>query len=217
MTIDIWSDIMCPFCYIGKRRLEQALKLFPHKDKIDVKWHSFQLDPGMKSQPGTDLYSYLANRKGQTRDWAIKVHQQLVETAATEGLSYNFDTAVIANSFDAHRLIQMAKVSGLDDAAEERLFHAYFTEGKDISDLKTLLHLGTEIGLDKDAVWKVLESDAYAKEVQLDLVKAESYGITGVPFFILDNKYGISGAQPVKIFLYGLQQAWNEYEQQNNQ
>ncbi len=212
MTIDIWSDIMCPFCYIGKRKLETALQQFPHKDKINIVWHSFQLDPTIESLPGTDLYSYLAERKGQTRDWSVKVHQQLVETAKQEGLTYNFDKAVIANSFNAHRLIQLAKTKGLGDAAEERLFKAYFTEGENVSDTNTLIELGSDIGLDEAAIKHMLESEAFAQEVTDDIEKAKSYGISGVPFFVLNNKYGISGAQPAEIFLNSLQQAWDEDE-----
>lgn len=130
MKVDIWSDIMCTFCYIGKRKLEGALKNFDHADEVEIVWHSFQLDPTMTAQPGKDVYTYLAERKGQSRDWSVQMHRQVVNMAADAGLEYNFDHAVIANSLDAHRLIQLAKTHGLGDVAEERLFRAYFTKAK---------------------------------------------------------------------------------------
>ncbi|MCW3121917.1 MAG: disulfide bond formation protein DsbA [Flavipsychrobacter sp.] len=212
MTIDIWSDIMCPFCYIGKRKLENALEQFPQKDKINIVWHSFQLNPGVDYPPGTDIYNYLAERKGQTRAWAEKMYAQVTESARQEGLTYNFDKAVIANSFDAHRLIQMAKTKGLGDAAKERLLKAYFTDGLNISNRNTLIELGAEIGLDATEVGQMLDSNFFAAQVEEDIERAQAYGINGVPFFVLNNKYGISGAQPSEVFLSGLQQAWGEYQ-----
>jgi len=211
MKIDIWSDIMCPFCYIGKRRLEAALEGFEHKDKVELVWHSFQLDPTIQSQQGKNLYQYLAERKGMPLERSKQMHDQLTQTAKEAGLTYNFDKAVIANSFDAHRLIQLAKKHGLGDAAEERLFKAYFTEGKDMSDHATLLQLGTEIGLDDAEIKQMLESNAYADAVHSDIATAEQLRINGVPFFVLDNKYGVSGAQPVELFSNALQQAWAEH------
>jgi predicted DsbA family dithiol-disulfide isomerase len=130
MKVDIWSDIMCPFCYICKRKFEGALQQFSNKEDIEVVWHSFQLDPTIEKQSDKDLYDYLAEREGQTREWAKQVNQQVTQSAKQVGLTYNLDNAVVANSFDAHRLIQLAKQKGLGDAAEERLFKAYFTEGK---------------------------------------------------------------------------------------
>ena len=212
MKIDIWSDIMCPFCYIGKRRLEGALQDFEHKEDVVINWHSFQLDPIMKSHPGVSIHDYLAERKGQTREWSLKMHQQMTENAKQEGLIYNFDIAVIANSFDAHRLIQMAKTHDLGDAAEERLFKAYFTDGKNMSDHATLIDLGSEIGLDKNEVASMLQGNDFANEVHEDIAQAQRYGINGVPFFVLDNKYGISGAQPKEVFQQAFQQAWTEQE-----
>ena len=215
MKIDIWSDIMCPFCYIGKRRLESALDQSGHKNDVEIVWHSFQLDPSMTSQPGKDLYSYLAERKGQSLEWSVKVHSQLTQTAKEVGLTYNFDKAVIANSFDAHRLIQLAKTHGLGDAAEERLFKAYFTDGKDISSHNTLLQIGIDLGLSVIEVGEMLNSDAFSDKVQEDIAMAQTLGISGVPFFVINNRYGISGAQPKEVFTDGLQQAWHEYEKEN--
>ena len=212
MKIDVWSDIMCPFCYIGKRKLEGALLQFEHKDDVQVVWHSFQLDPTITFQPGKDLYTYLAERKGASREWSVMVHNQMTETAKKEGLTYNFDKAVIANSFDAHRLIQLAKTHDLGDAMEERLFKAYFTEGKNVSDHNTLMQLGMETGMRAVEIGEMLNSDAFAAEVHDDIMQAERVGIRGVPFFLLDEQLGISGAQPMEVFADGLQQAWAIHE-----
>jgi predicted DsbA family dithiol-disulfide isomerase len=212
MKIDIWSDIMCPFCYIGKRKLESALQEFEHKDDVEIIWHSFQLDPAMKYKPGVSMHDYLAERKGQTREWSVKVHQQMTENAKREGLTYNFDKAVIANSFDAHRLIHLAKTHGLGDAAEEQLFKAYFTDGRNMSDHATLVSIGKEIGLDETETATMLAGDAFAGAVQQDIAQAQVYGINGVPFFVLDDKYGISGAQPKETFAQALRQAWSEQQ-----
>jgi predicted DsbA family dithiol-disulfide isomerase len=206
---------MCPFCYIGKRKLEKALEQFPHKDSVNIVWHSFQLDPTMEVNPGTDIYSYLSERKGISKERAIQMHKQLTETARLEGLTYNFDQSILANSFDAHRLIQMAKTKELGDAAEERIFKAYFTEGKNISDPETLVQLGTEIGLESGAIKDILNSDAFESDVTNDIEQAQAYGINGVPFFVLNNKYGISGAQPSEVFLNGLTQAWSEHAEEH--
>ena len=217
MKIDIWSDIRCPFCYIGKRRLEAALSSFPQKDKVEITWHSFELDPAMKTDTGTDVYTYLAERKGQSRDWSVQMHEHVTQTAKDAGLDYRFDKAIMANSFNAHRLIQLAKTQGLGDAAEEALFRAYFTEGKNIDDKDTLVAIGTGIGLEESKIKEMLSSDAYTKEVRADEAIAHEIGINGVPFFVLNNKYGVSGAQPSEVFLSALQQAWADYEQSNLQ
>jgi len=212
MRVDIWSDVMCPFCYIGKRKLESALEQFEHKDKVEINWHSFQLDPEMQYEPGKDIHTYLAERKGQTKEWSLKMHDQMTQRAKEDGLTYNFDKAVIANSFDAHRLVQLAKTHRMGDAAEEKLFKAYFTDGKNISDHNTLMQIGIELGLKVVEVGEMLNSDDYATEVKDDITTAQQLGINGVPFFVLNGKYGISGAQPANVFLGGLEQAWKEHE-----
>ena len=215
MKVDIWSDIRCPFCYIGKRKFETALAKFPQKDKVEVEWHSFELEPGLKTDTGVNLHDYLAQRKNISRESSVKLHKQVTETAKQVGLNYNFDKAVIANSFDAHRLIQLAKLNGLGDAAEERLFKAYFTEGKDISDHLTLIILGDEIGLNGKAVKQMLDSDEFADEVRYDERQAQELGINGVPFFVMNDRYGVSGAQQPEVFLQTLEKAWQEYEKEN--
>lgn len=215
MKVDIWSDTRCPFCYIGKRKFETALEQFPHKDKVEVEWHSFELDPGIKTEPGMNSYDYLAKHKGINRESSVRLHQHVTDMAKEVGLDYRFDTTVVANSFDAHRLIQLAKLNGLGDAIEERLFKAYFMEGKDISDHLTLIILGDEIGLDGRLVKKMLDSDDMADEVRYDQRQAHELGINGVPFFVMNDHYGISGAQQPEVFSQTLEKAWGEYEKQN--
>jgi predicted DsbA family dithiol-disulfide isomerase len=217
MKVDIWSDTRCPFCYIGKRKFEKALAQFPQKDKVEVEWHSYELDPRMKTQTGVNVHDYLARRKNISRESSVNLHRQVTETAREVGLEYNFDTTVIANSFDAHRLIQLAKLNGLGDAAEERLFKAYFTEGKDISDHLTLIILGDEIGLDGKIVKQMLDSDVMADEVRYDEKHARELGINGVPFFLINDRYAVSGAQPPELFLQTLEKAWQEYEKENRE
>lgn len=212
MKVDIWSDIRCPFCYIGKRRFEEALSRFEHKDQIEVIWHSFELDPSMKTQPDKNPLEYLAEIKGQTLQWSEQMHDQLTGTAAKAGLTFNFEKCVVANSFDAHRLIQFAKTKGLGDKAKERLLKAYFTDGANIDDRSTLLQLGIEIGLVKAEVDHVLQTDAFTENVRSDEATAQRLGIRGVPFFVLDQQYGVSGAQMPETFLDALEQAWKEKE-----
>jgi predicted DsbA family dithiol-disulfide isomerase len=213
MKVEIWSDIMCPFCYIGKRRFEKALAQFPYKDAVEVEWKSFQLDPGIQSEPGKNINQYLAERKGWSLEQARQLNGQVTETAASVGLHYDFDKAVVANSFDAHRFAHLASGHGLGNAAEEALFKAYFTEGRDISDHNVLVQLGLEIGLEAAEVKQALESDAYAASVREDIYEAESLGARGVPFFVLDRKYAVSGAQPEDTFSRALEQAYTEREQ----
>ncbi len=157
MKVEIWSDVMCPFCYIGKRRFENALEQFPDKGQIEVVWKSFQLNPAMKTEPGKNINEYLAETKGWTLSYARQMNDYVTNMAKEVGLHYDFDKAIVANSFDAHRLIQLAKDNGKGDAMEEKLFKAYFTEGKNMADHETLIQLGTEIGLDPATIKKVFE------------------------------------------------------------
>lgn len=214
MRVDIWSDVMCPFCYIGKRRFEGALAQFENRDDIEIVWHSFQLDPNAAPQPGKDAYSYLAERKGQTLEWSKQAHAQVAEMAAGVGLQYNFDKAVVANSYDAHRITQLAKKYGKGDAMEEQLFKGYFTEGKDIANHDVLIEMAAAIGIDKQETEAVLKSNTYADVVKADIERADEIGINGVPFFVINNKYGISGAQATETFTQALNKAWKEYEKE---
>ncbi len=212
MKIEIWSDVVCPFCYMGKRKLEIALGQFPHRDEVEILWHSFQLDPGAKRMEGKDIHDYLAAKCGRSREWAIEVNADVAARAGQVGLEYNFDKAIPVNTFDAQRLIHLAAGHGLQAKAEERLFAAYFTEGRDIGEIPALTEIADEIGLDTEEVRSMLESTDYADLVKGDIEEAESLGINSVPFFVFDRKYAISGAQPSHLFLETLEKVWNEGE-----
>lgn len=207
MQVEIWSDIMCPFCYIGKRKFEAALEKFSSRDEVEILWRSYQLDPNIQADPGKDVYSYLAEAKGQSLEWSLKMHENVVNMANSVGLTYNFDKAVIANSFDAHRLIQLAKKHKLGDAMEERLFRAYFTEGKNFADHNTLVQLGEDVGLNSVEILQMLATDEYTKEVHSDIELGMRFGLRGVPFFVFNRKIGVSGAQDPEVFLQALEEA----------
>ena len=205
MTVEIWSDVMCPFCYIGKRRFEQALEAFPRKDRVDVVWKSFQLDPDIKAEAakGRSVSQYLADRKGWSLEEARAANDRVTRMAEGVGLRYDLGKAVVANSFDAHRLVQLGKSHGKGDAVEENLFRAYFTEGKDIADHGTLAELGAGAGLDAAEVRAMLADGSYRREVERDLLEARQIGVTGVPFFVFGRKYAISGAHESEILPAG--------------
>ncbi len=214
MKVEIWSDIMCPFCYIGKRNYESALAQTGFADEIQTEWHSFQLDPSLPetAMPAGNIYQYLAERKGMDIATARRMHDELTLRAAESGLTYNFDRSVIANSFKAHTLIQFAKTKGLDDATEEALFKAYFTDGKDVSDTATLVALAVEAGLDANEAAAALEDDTYRYAVSQDLAEARQIGISGVPFFVLNRRYAVSGAQPADSFAAALEKSYREWK-----
>lgn len=212
MKVEIWSDIVCPFCYIGKRRFEAALDSFPHKNSIEVIWRSYQLYPSLEYQPGTDVYSYIAGIKGQSIEWSVKAHNDLTQTAKGLGLDYRFDKAKVANTFDAHRIIQLARKHGRAEEIEERFFKAYFTEGELMSDHATLIRLATEAGLDKDEVARVLAGNDYADDVRKDTEEAERLGGRGVPFFVINRKHTVYGAQETAAFFQALSRAHKEWE-----
>lgn len=210
MTIEIWSDVVCPFCYIGKREFENALARFPHANDVTVEWKSFELDPNAPKRSEHDMYGMLVAKYGGTRaDAEARVHG-VVERAKTVGLDYHMDKAIIGSSFDAHRLIQLAKTKGKGAEAEERLFKAYFTEGAHLADHTTLAQLATEIGLDAKEVQEMLASTHFTEVVRADEREAQQLGVRGVPFFVIDRKYGVSGAQASDHFLGALDQAWKE-------
>ncbi|RRB07642.1 DsbA family oxidoreductase [Larkinella rosea] len=217
MRVDIWSDIMCPFCYIGKRNFEKALAEFPAKDSVEVVWHSFQLNPDLTYQPNKSFYDYVAELKGQTREWSIQVHKTLVQTAKYAGLDYRLDQAKVTNSLDAHRLIQLAKKYNLTNDLEERFFRAYFTEGALLSDHQTLLTLSTETGLQPDVVKQVLQSDLYKDKVRQDAQRVRQMGATGVPFFVFNQTQAVSGAQQPKVFAQALAAAYEQWVQTKNE
>lgn len=201
MKIEIWSDIMCPFCYIGKRQLESALTEFPN-DEFEIEWKSFQLDPTITPQSGKDVFTFLAERKGISVEESKEMHKGVTERAKSVGLDYNFDKTVISNSLEAHRIIQLAKTKNLGDEMEENFFKAYFTEGRDLNDGPTLIELAVKSGLDQIQVLEVLKDEnLFMDNVKNDISEAQQIGVQGVPFFVFDRKYAVSGAQPVEAFV----------------
>ncbi len=214
MKVEIWSDVMCPFCYIGKRRFEKALEQFHDRDSIEVVWKSFQLNPAMKTEPGKTINQYLSKVKGWSLAQARQANDYVTSMANELGLNYDFDKAVVANSFDAHRLIQLAKANSIGDTMEEQLFKAYFTQGKNIADHDTLIQIAVGIGLDEDAVKKVLNSNDYADAVEKDIYEARQIGLRAVPYFVFNDRYAVSGAQATETFLGALSKAWGEWEKE---
>ncbi|MDQ3732917.1 MAG: DsbA family oxidoreductase, partial [Actinomycetota bacterium] len=202
MKVEIWSDVVCPWCYIGKQRFDAALARFAHSDEIDVIWKSFELDPTARTQSAAsdegvdgDYADRLARKYGTTRDSAQEMLDSMTAAAAAEGIDFRFDKAIRANTFDAHRVIHLAGDRGVQGAVKERLLRAYFTEGEAIGDRAVLARLGAEAGLDADEVRQVLEEQRYADAVRADEAEAARLGVSAVPFFVVDRMYGIAGAR----------------------
>ncbi|HEX5266105.1 MAG TPA: DsbA family oxidoreductase [Acidimicrobiales bacterium] len=208
MQVDIWSDVVCPWCFIGKRRFEQALSRFPHREQVSIVWRSFELDPTAPPVRPGDPAERLAAKYGMTTDQARAAWGRLTETAAAEGLRYRLDAARSGNTFDAHRVIHLAGRSGLQDAVEEALMNAYLCEGAAIGRHEALVAAAGAAGLDEDEVAAVLDGDAYADAVRADEAEAAARGITGVPFFLLDGRFGVPGAQDPDTLLAVLNRAW---------
>lgn len=215
MKIEIWSDVMCPFCYIGKRHFEEALSKFSDKEHIDIEWKSFQLDPTMPDVVEESQEDYLVKRKGMSRDQVQGMLQNVTAMAKEAGLDFNFDQSIMVNSQKAHQLIQFAKSKGLGNEIEERLFKAYFTEGKNVADEITLTELGIEIGLDENELQVAFNDDKYLYQMKQDIQEAQNIGVRGVPFFVFDRKYGVSGAQPTEAFLETLNKSFGEWREKN--
>ncbi|KAB2917765.1 MAG: DsbA family oxidoreductase [Bacteroidetes bacterium] len=217
MKVEIWSDVMCPFCYIGKRKFEAAMTQFADSNNIELEWKSFQLSPDMVTDTSKNINQYLAEHKGISIEEAKRMNDYVTNMAKQVGLEYNFDKAIVANSFNAHRFSHFAKQHGKQDEAEEMLFRAYFTEGKNTGDLDVLAQLGAEIGLDTAALKTALESDTYAQDVLADITEAMQLGVRGVPFFVFDRKYAVSGAQDPAVFLQTLDKSFEEWRKANPQ
>jgi len=216
MKVEIWSDVVCPWCAIGKRRFEAALARFAHRDEVEVAWRAFELDPTATSAPdgtvpGTDdRVTALAAKFGSPVEQVREMHRHLVETAAAEGLDFRFERVVPANTAAAHQVIHLAGERGVQAAVKERLLRAYFTEGEAVGDPEVLVRLGAEAGLDADEVRTVLAEDRYLPAVRADEAEGVELGARGVPFFVVDRRYGVSGAQPAEQLLAVLERAWAE-------
>jgi len=206
--VEIWSDIACPWCYVGKRRFEAALAGFEHREDVRVTWRSFELDPGAPREREHDGATHLAHKYGTSLDEARAMQARMIDVAAAEGLEFRFDLARGGNTFDAHRVLHLAAAHGCQDAMKERIMRAYLSEGELISDHDVLERLAVEVGLDADEVRSVLASGAYADEVRDDERVAAGLGIHAVPFFVVDRRLGASGAQPPAVLLELLREAW---------
>ena len=210
MHVEIWSDIACPWCYIGKRRFETALAAFEHSDEVRVTWRSFELDPDAPREREGDRAAHLAEKYGMSHGQAIGMQDHMTEVAAGEGLDFRFDIARAGNTFDAHRLVHLAAAHDLQDRMKERLLAAYFNEGENMADREALERLAVATGLPEEEVRDVLEGDRYSAEVREDERTAASLGITAVPFFAVDRRFGASGAQAPEILGKLLERAWSE-------
>src|SRR3954452_6798007 len=210
LTVEIWSDVVCPWCYIGKRRFEAALEAFEHADELTIMWRSFELDQEAPKVAEGTATERLAAKYGMTLERATELHAEMTERAAAEGLDFRFDLARGGNTFDAHRLIHLAATYGRQAAAKERLMRAYFTEDEAIADPEALIRVLAEVGVDPEEARDVLRSDRFAEDVREDELLAAQLGIQGVPFFVLDRRYGVSGAQPAEVLLEELERAWSD-------
>ncbi len=208
MQVEIWSDIACPWCYVGKRRFEAALAAFEHREEVSVTWRSFELDPSAPAARAEDGATHLAGKYGVSRAEALAMQERMTRTAAGDGLVFRFDIARAGNTFDAHRHLQLAADHGLQDALKERIMRAYLTEGELVSDPGVLERLAVEVGLPVDAVRELQRTDRYAAEVRDDERTAAQLGISAVPFFVFDRAFGASGAQPPEVLGDLLRRAW---------
>ena len=213
MKVNIWSDVRCPFCYVGKKKFEKALEQFADKDKIEVEWHSFQLDPTLETQPERNPYDFFSERKGISVAQAKMMHQHASNAGKEVGIDFNFDNSKVANSAKAHKLIQLGKIKNLATNVEEELFKAQFLTAENIDDDATLLEIGTRAGLNADDVKNALESDEMAYNASQDMQMAQKLGINAVPFFVFNDKYGVSGAQQPETFLEVLQKSYEEFSE----
>jgi len=210
VNVEIWSDIACPWCAVGKRRFERALADFEHRDEVTVIFRSFELDPGAPAAREGSTAENLAKKYGTSLEQAKAMNERMTETAAQDGLEFRFDLARGGNTFDAHRLLHLAHAKGVQDAVLERLYRAHFTEQQSVFDTDALVKLAAEAGLDADEARAVLESNRYADRVEADVAEAQQLGARGVPFFVIDGKFGVSGAQAPELFAQALARAWEQ-------
>ncbi|MGF3103116.1 DsbA family oxidoreductase [Rossellomorea sp. DUT-2] len=213
MKIEVWSDYVCPFCYIGKRHLEEALQQFPERDQVEIAFKSFELDPDAPVDTDMSIQEILSKKYGTSLEQAKNMTDSMTKQAATVGLDFRFDTSISTNTFDAHRLTNYAKTKGKETELTEILLHAHFTLSKHIGDKETLVRLAEQAGLDAEESQAVLESDEFTQDVRADEEEARQIGVQGVPFFVINRKYAISGAQPSDVFLSSIQKVWEEENQ----
>jgi predicted DsbA family dithiol-disulfide isomerase len=209
VRIDVWSDLVCPFCHLGRRHLELALEEFEHADEIGVVWHSFELDRGALPVDDAPPLERLAERYGTTVDQVRAQHELMAQDAASVGLDFQWERLVGGSSYDAHRLLHLARSLGREREVTDRVMRAWYSEGEALGDRDTLVRLATEAGIDEDAVLDLLGSDQFGIDVRTDEALAAQIGVTSVPTFVLDQKYGVTGAQPVEVMLQAIRQVWD--------
>jgi predicted DsbA family dithiol-disulfide isomerase len=208
VNVEIWSDVVCPWCYLGKRRFEAALARFEHRDEVEVIWRSFELDPDAPPQRDVDLATHLSRKLGVTREEALAMQQRVTDLGADDGIGFRQDIARSGNTFDAHRLLHLAAAHGRQGELKERLMDAYHVQGEPIGDPATLERLAIESGLPAEEVSELLAGERFGEEVRDDERTASSFGIGGVPFFVVDRVLGVSGAQPSEAFAEMLERGW---------
>lgn len=211
MKVDIFSDIRCPFCYVGKKKFEKALAKFPNAEDIKITWHSFQLDPSLQSQPERDPFEFFSEIKGISVAEAKMMHTHAKNAGKEAGIDFNFENQKVANSYKGHLLIQLAKTKGLADEMEEELFKAQFIDAKNIDSEADLIEIGKNVGLTEEEVKTAISSDDLAYKVKEDEMLARQIGVRAVPFFVFNDKYGVSGAQQPELFLEVLEKSWSEF------
>ncbi|RKS08854.1 putative DsbA family dithiol-disulfide isomerase [Nocardiopsis sp. Huas11] len=208
MRVDVWSDIVCPWCFIGKRRLEAALERFDHAGQVELVWHSYQLDPGFPRGRSEPVYASLAARMRASTEQVRAMTEQVAQVAAKEGLDYDLAGALMVNTLDSHRLVHLARERGLDGAVMDRLLLAQLVQARDLSDAETLVELVAQVGVDAGAARRVLRGEDFTEQVAQEAEQARRLGATGVPFFVMDGAFGVSGAQPVEAFVSALDKAY---------
>jgi protein disulfide-isomerase len=211
MKIEVWSDVMCPFCYLGKRKFENALKEFADKEHIEVEWKSFQLNPNLVTNPGISILQYLSEHKDISVEQAGQMHIHILQAGKAVGVEYHFDKVVVANTFRAQQLLKFALIQNKQSEMEELLFEGYFTKGENVDDIATLLRLAVEAGLDTAGLDTALENNVYAAQVQKDIAEAGQLGIHGVPFFVFNRKLAVNGAQESSVFLETLRKSFTDW------
>ena len=210
MKIEIWSDIACPFCYMGKRKFDIAFAQFEGSEDVQIEWKSFLLNPELKTDPNRSIFQYLSEIKGFPEEQARQMMTQITESGSAIGLDYHFDQVVLANTVKAHQLLHEARIQGFQHEMEERLFEAHFVEGKNIDDVNILVNLASEVGMNITALDVKILSGQYTTELEADIELAQQFGVRGVPFFVFDRKYAVSGAQEPETFLKTMEQVLAE-------
>ena len=210
MKIEIWSDVMCPFCYIGKKNFEQAIDQLPFKDEVEVEWKSFQLDPTLQTAETKTTAEYFREKKGFPEEQAKQMTAQVVQMGKASGIEFNFEKALITNTFPAHKILHLAKKHGKSSEMEEELFKAHFLNGENVGSTELLSSIAEKLGITKEEALQTLSSEEFDYDVNQDIMEGRNNGVTGVPYFILNGKYAVSGAQPAALLVEALTQTYNE-------